>query len=175
MKWYHYLICGVLIVIGIFSSINLMRLFNVSSKEYGSGVTIETKNNYAEISKFDLGSLAFDPSENKSIYSCSSTLAPESFDGKGKGYLILFNGKPVNNIISKSGQISGDASMTFYDLDGNAITTANFNIMIQYYVTQTVITITMANENDSVSYLTNYANTNGAVITVAERSVSWAD
>ena len=45
MKWYHYLICGVLIVIGIFSTINLVELFSVSSQEYGSVITIETQNN----------------------------------------------------------------------------------------------------------------------------------
>ncbi|MBP3582288.1 MAG: hypothetical protein J6J33_06015, partial [Clostridia bacterium] len=58
----------------------------------------------------------------------------------------------------------------FYDLEGKEITTANFNVAIQYYVTQTVITISMTNENDSVSYLSNYANTNGAVFSVVERS-----
>lgn len=46
MKWYCYIICAVLIVVGIFSTINLVKLFNVSSQEYGSVITIETKNNY---------------------------------------------------------------------------------------------------------------------------------
>ena len=105
-------------------------------------------------------------------YSETITLAPEVFDGSNKDYLILFNGKPANNIDSKSGQISGDVSMTFYDLEGKEITTANFNVAIQYYVTQTVITISMTNEKDSVSYLSHYANTNGAVISVVERSVA---
>jgi hypothetical protein len=59
-----------------------------------------------------------------------------------------------------------------YDLDGKEITTANFNVAIQYYVTQTVITISMTNENDSVSYLSNYTNMNGAVFSVVERSVA---
>ena len=49
MKWYWYLICAVLIVVGIFSSIELVEMFNVSSKEYGTAITIETKNNYDEI------------------------------------------------------------------------------------------------------------------------------
>ena len=171
MKWYHYLICGVLIVIGIFSSVNLIELFNVSSQEYGSVITIETQNNYNEVSKFDLGTFNLTPTTENN-YSEVITLAPQSFDGAGKDYLILFNGKPANNIDSKSGQISGDISMTFYDLEGNKVTTANFNVSIQYYVTQTVITISMVNENDSVSYLTHHANTSGAVISVVERSVA---
>ena len=169
MKWYHYIICGILIVIGIFSSINLVELFNVSSQEYGSVITIETQNDYNEVSKFDLETLNLTPTSGNN-YSETIILAPETFDGANKDYLILFNGKPANNIDSKSGQISGDVSMTFYDLEGKEITTANFNVAIQYYVTQTVITISMTNENDSVSYLSNYANTNGAVFSVVERS-----
>ena len=171
MKWYHYLICGVLIVLGIFSSINLVELFNVSSQEYGSVITIETQNNYNEVSKFDLGTFTLQPTSGNN-YSEIITLAPETFDGAGKDYLILFNGKPANNIDSKSGQISGDVSLTFYDLEGKVITTANFNVAIQYYVTQTVITISMINENDSVSYLSHHTNTTGAVISVVERSAA---
>ena len=171
MKWYHYLICGVLIVIGIFSSINLVELFNVSSQEYGSVITIETQNNYNEVSKFDLGTFSLQPTSGNN-YTETITLAPETFDGAGKDYLILFNGKPANNVDSKSGQISGDVSLTFYDLEGKEITTANFNVAIQYYVTQTVITISMTNENDSVSYLSHHTNTTGAVISVVERSAA---
>ena len=171
MKWYHYLICGVLIVIGIFSTMNLVELFSVSSQEYGSVITIETQNNYNEVSKFDLGTFNLTPTTENN-YSEVITLAPQSFDGAGKDYLILFNGKPANNVNSKSGQISGDVSLTFYDLEGKEITTANFNVAIQYYVTQTVITISMTNENDSVSYLSNYANMNGAVFSVVERSAA---
>ena len=171
MKWYHYLICGVLIVLGIFSSMKLVELFNVSSQEYGSVITIETQNNYNEVSKFDLGTFTLQPTSGNN-YSEIITLAPETFDGAGKDYLILFNGKPANNVDSKSGQISGDMSLTFYDLEGKEITTANFNVAIQYYVTQTVITISMTNENDSVSYLSHFTNTNGAVISVVERSAA---
>lgn len=171
MKWYHYLICGILIVIGIFSTINLVELFSVSSQEYGSVITIETQNNYNEVSNFDLGTFTLQPTSGNQ-YSETITLAPQTFDGSNKDYLILFNGKPANNIDSKSGQISGDVSMTFYDLEGKEITTANFNVAIQYYVTQTVITISMTNENDSVSYLSNYTNVNGAVFSVVERSVA---
>ena len=171
MKWYHYLICGVLIVLGIFSSINLVELFNVSSQEYGSVITIETQNNYNEVSKFDLGTFTLQPTSGNN-YSEIITLAPETFDGAGKDYLILFNGKPANTVDSKSGQISGDVSLTFYDLEGKEITTANFNVTIQYYVTQTVITISMINENDSVSYLSHHTNTTGAVISVVERSAT---
>ena len=171
MKWYHYLICAVLIVVGIFSTMNLVELFSVSSQEYGTVITIETKNNYNEVSKFDLGTFTLQPTSGNN-YSETITLAPETFDGAGKDYLILFNGKPANNVDSKSGQISGDISLTFYDLEGKEITIANFNVAIQYYVTQTVITISMTNENDSVSYLSHHTNTTGAVISVVERSAA---
>ena len=55
MKWYWYITCGLLIILGIFATIDVVEMFSVASKEYGTVITIETENNYEEISKFDFG------------------------------------------------------------------------------------------------------------------------
>jgi len=168
MKWYHYILCFALIVVGIFSTMELVELFNVKSMEYGTVITIETKNDYAEISKFDYGSLSFD-TEDYSNFSNVSTFEPNTFDGKSNDYTILFNGNPTSNVIVNAGKISGDLTMCFYDLNGNVATTSNLHILIEYYASGTKVTLTMTNTNNSVSYFSTYTNINGAVIKVVQR------
>ena len=168
MKWYHYLLCFILIFIGIFSTIELVKLFNVKSAEYGTVITIETKNEYTEISKFDYGSLSFD-TEDYLNYSNVSTFSPQDFNGRENNYTILVNGNPTSNVIVNAGKITGDLTLSFYDLDGEVASIADLHILIEYYASGTKVTLTIQNFNDSVSYLTTYTNINGAVIKVVQR------
>ncbi|MBQ8207044.1 MAG: hypothetical protein IJZ77_06235 [Bacilli bacterium] len=168
LKWYVYVICITVILIGILCSMNLYEVFNIASKEYGTAVTIETKNEYVEVSKFDLGSLIMD-SEDYVNFTFSSIYPAESFDGKNHNYTILFNGNPLSNIDISSGKISGDMTFRFYDLDGEVITSAKIHVSIEYYASGTILTITSVNVNDSMAYLTTYSNINGAVIKVVEK------
>ena len=107
MKLYHYVICFVLIIVGVFSSIELVKLFNVKSAEYGSAITIETKNNYKEVSRFDYGSLSFDTQDYVN-YTNITTFAPATFNGRANNYTILFNDTPTCNVVVNAGKISGD-------------------------------------------------------------------
>lgn len=168
MKWYHYLLCFILIFIGIFSTIELVKLFNVKSAEYGTVITIETKNEYTEISKFDYGSLLFD-TEDYVNYSNVSTFSPQDFNGRENNYTILVNGNPTSNVIVNAGKITGDLTLSFYDLEGEVVSNANLHILIEYYASGTKVTLTIQNDNDSVSYLSTYTNINGAVIKVVQR------
>ena len=168
MKWYHYIICFVLIFIGIFSTMELVKLFNVKSAEYGTVITIETKNDYTEVSKFDYGSLSFD-TEDYQNFTNISTFAPQDFNGRQNDYTILVNGNPTSNVIVNAGKISGDLTLTFYGLNGDAVSTAELHILIEYYASGTKVTLTLQNSNDSVAYFTTYTNINGAVIKVVQR------
>lgn len=168
MKWYHYIICFVLIFVGIFSTMELVKLFNVKSAEYGTVITIETKNDYTEVSKFDYGSLSFD-TEDYQNFTNISTFAPQDFNGKQNDYTILVNGNPTSNVIVNAGKISGDLTLTFYGLNGDAVSTAELHILIEYYASGTKVTLTLQNSNDSVAYFTTYTNINGAVIKVVQR------
>lgn len=168
MRWYHYILCFILIFIGIFSTIELVKLFNVKSAEYGTVITIETKNDYTEISKFDYGSLSFD-TEDYVNYTNVSTFSPQEFNGRENNYTILVNGNPTSNVIINAGKITGDLTLSFYDLDGEVASIADLHILIEYYASGTKVTLTIQNFNDSVSYLTTYTNINGAVIKVVQR------
>jgi len=168
LKWYHYIICGVLIILGLFCTMNLVELFSIESKEYGTAITIETKNDYTEISKFDLGSIVFD-SEDYVEFELIESYAPIEFNGDGKDYIILFNEQPLNNIVCTSGKISGDLSIVFYDLDGIEVAVSDVFVEIEYFAGETKLKLTSTNNADSMAYLTAYTNINGAVIRVVDR------
>ena len=168
MKWYHYVICFVLIMMVVFCTMELVKLFNVKSAEYGTIITIETKNDYTEVSRFDYGSLSFD-TEDYVNFTNVATFPPADFNGKENNYTIIVNGNPANNIVINAGKISGDFTQTFYDLNGDIATVSDLHILIEYYASGTKVTLTIQNNNDSVSYLTTYTNINGAVIKVVQR------
>ena len=170
MKWYKYLICFVLIIVGICSSMELVKIFSVRSAEYGTIASIETVNDYSVISVFDCSGFHMDTPDN-SYFEYSITKDPEKFNGKEKDYTLLLNGQPVNNVVSTSGKISGDYIKNFYDLDGEVITTAKVHVLIEYLASGTNVTLSMENVNASVSYFETYAQVSGAVIKVVERGV----
>ncbi|MBO5102645.1 MAG: hypothetical protein J6C13_00965 [Clostridia bacterium] len=168
MKWYSYLICSILIVIGTFCTIELVDLFNVQSGEYGSVINYETQENYEEFSKFDYGTIEFD-TEDYNTYKNITTFGAQQFDGTKENYTLFFNGQPLNNIVQTAGRINGDLSLKFYDLNGEEITTANIHFVIEYLASATKVTATITNTDNSVSYLNAYMEINGAVLQVVTK------
>ena len=165
MKWYSYILCFILIIVGIFCTIELVDLFSVKSGEYGSVITYKTQENYEEFSKFDYGSITFD-TEDYALYKNVSTFGSQKFDGTKEDYTLFFNGQPLNNVVQTAGRINGDLSLKFYDLNGEEITTANVHFVIEYLASATKVTTTITNTDNSVSYLTAYMEINGAVLQV---------
>lgn len=169
MKWYHYFICVVLIILGTFCTIELIDVFNVSSAEYGVPVTIETKNNYNEVFSHDYGDLSFD-TEDELNYVNKETFSYTYFDGKNGDYTILFNGNLVDNVVVFPGKITGDLILNFYDLEGANSCKVTLNILIEFYAGGTTCTLSLVNQNNSIGYLSTYTSINGAVLKVVERS-----
>jgi len=168
LKWYHYIICGVIVILGLFCTMNLVELFGIESKEYGTAITIETKNDYTEIAKFDLGSIVFD-SEDYVEFELTESYAPIEFNGDGKNYILLFNEQPLNNIVCTNGKISGDLSIVYYNLDGLEVAQSDVFVEIDFFAGETKLKLTSTNNADSMAYLTAYTNINGAVIRVVDR------
>ena len=167
MKWYSYLICFVLIIAGLFSTIELVKIFNVSSSEHGSAIVIETEDKYNEISKFDLNLLDLKTDDYNNFH-LTLSFAPEKFDGTDKDYKLLFNGQPATDVSVSAGKVTGRFIISFYDLDNVLVSVAVFDVTVEYYSSDTRVSLSLTNSLDSVSYLTNYANLNGAILQVVE-------
>lgn len=168
MKWKHYLICTILIIVGVVCSIELFRILDIKSGEYGSVFVYEQVNDYEEFSKFDYGIIDF-ATDDFVNYTSITTYANQDFDGTKNDYLLFFNGRPLNNVVQTAGKISGDLTIKFYDLDGMVIVSAKLNFTVEYLANNTKVTITTQNQDNSISYLNAYMNINGAVLKVVRR------
>jgi len=168
MKWYSYLICAVLIVLGIFSTVNCVKEFSVKSSVYGSIESIETKNDYNEVFKRDISDIEFE-SEDDIQYVYRSQCGHVDFDGTKSEYRLLVNDSVSSEAIIKAGKIESVVDLNFYNTDGEKITTATLKILIEFLDSQTVITMSMINEYDSISYFNQYVCMNGLILKVVER------
>lgn len=168
MKWWHYLLCGLIIVIGVFTSIKLIDMFKVQSKEYGTVLSIETKQNFNIEAKYDLGFLDFEEKENGNfVYEVSE--APIKFNGANKEYGMLFNSEPVHDVKVSSGKIEGILTLNFYDTDGLLITTSDVKISIEFLASDTQIRFETKDINKSNSYLYRYLDINGAQLKIVTK------
>ena len=169
MKWWSYVICCVLIIVGTVCTIELVDKFSVKSGEYGSVITYDEEN-YEEFSKFDFGSFSLD-SEDYVSYKNVTTFGAQEFDGTKEEYALFFNGQPLNGVVQSAGRINGDLTINFYDLNGDTITTVNVHFMVEYLASATKVTTTITNVDKSVSYLNAYTEINGAVLKVYSKGV----
>ena len=172
MKWYSYLICCLIMIVGAFCMFNMVQIWSQTSGVYGEPYTIETKNNYEIIEggKFDFGAIAFETDDNVN-YTCVTNFNPiVNFDGIKNDYALLFNDNLVSNVKFYAGQVDCDYMMNVYNTKGELVSTPSLNIIIKVLETQTNITITMKNENNSYGYFSQYMQNNGVILKIVERS-----
>lgn len=167
MKWYWYLICVALIIAGTLSSVELYEMFNVQSKEYGQALVLDTKKDYNEVSKFDLGSLELQSTDNIN-YTFTKTYGAEKFNGTNKNYTLMFNTREIDTTTT-SGAVFGVLVLNFYGVNNELLSVANVRFEINYYATYTQVTVSMQNKNNSVSYVSALSVIEGAMLSVIEK------
>ena len=171
MKWYSYLICGLIIIVGVFCGVNMAQIWSQQSGVYGEPYTIETKNDYKIVDggKFDFGAIAFDTEDNMNFTSITPFNPVENFDGTKNDYAILFNDNLISDVKFFAGQIDCVYKMNVYNTKGEIVSTPALDITIKILESQTVISINMTNENNAYGYFTQYMQYNGAIIKIVER------
>lgn len=169
MKWYSYLICGVLIIAGFFCGMNMFNVWSRTSSVEGSPTTIETENDYSIVAKFDCGMLALETDDNQN-YSGGLSFGAIDFDGTEKEYILLINDNLISDVSFEAGKVDATYTLNFYNTSGESVSTLNLNIDIEFYDSNTVLTFNMTNESNSYAYFQQYLNYNGLIIKICERS-----
>lgn len=167
MKWYWYLICVALIIAGTLSSIELYDMFNVKSQEYGNALVLDTKTDYNEVSKFDLGSLELQSTDNVN-YMFTKTYGAEKFNGTNKNYTLMFNTREIDTTTT-SGAVFGVLRLNFYGVNNELLSVASVRFEVDYYATYTQVTVTMRNSNNSLAYISTLSAIEGAMLSVIEK------
>lgn len=90
MKWWGYLICGILIFFAFFSATQLIDMFGVKNATYGTPTTIEEQQGLDEVVRYDFGSLLLEDNDQDGTYTFQQTYAPVSFNGNLNDYTLYF-------------------------------------------------------------------------------------
>lgn len=169
MKWYTYLICFVITIIGLFCTIELTEMFGVKSLDIGKPIVIE-KENKEELCKYDLSDMKFEAYEHSSVYFVySDSFDYVQYDSRFNEYELLINGNKVPNVNYLPGAITSLLTTNYYDYNNDLIATSQLSITITFKATQTLVELKSYNDStNNISYLQKYIDINGFVLQVID-------
>ena len=168
MKWYTYLICFVLIVVGTFCGIQLYK--EVKAESYING-SIDISNKFSQENlNYSSTSLVFyhDLYDDTDTYSFEQDLLKvEDFNGQKKSYELWLNDFIILDAEFNAGSVYSTVQLDFYNEYGNILHSSNLNISIKYLSSKTQITLSTKGQ-ESASFLEQYFKDNGIRLKVVE-------
>ena len=168
MKWYTYLICFILIIVGVFCGIELYK--EIKAESYVNG-SIDISNKFSQESfNYSSSSVAFyhDDYDTTDTYTFQQDLlVVDSFNGKEKTYQVILNDYILFNTEFNPGSIFSNVAIDFYDTEGNVICNADMKISIVFLSNKTQLTLATVGDKNS-SFLQQYFTDNGIRLRVVE-------
>jgi hypothetical protein len=168
MKWYTYLICFILIIVGVFCGIELYK--EIKAESYVNG-SIDISNKFSQESfNYSSSSVAFyhDDYDTTDTYTFQKDLlVVDSFNGKEKTYQVILNDYILFNTEFNPGSIFSNVAIDFYDTEGNVICNADMKISIVFLSNKTQLTLATFGDKNS-SFLQQYFTDNGIRLRVVE-------
>ncbi|MDY5676570.1 MAG: hypothetical protein SPK63_02095 [Eubacteriales bacterium] len=168
MKWYTYLICFILIIVGVFCGIELYK--EIKAESYVNG-SIDISNKFSQESfNYSSSSVAFyhDDYDTTDTYTFQKDLlVVDSFNGKEKTYQVILNDYILFNTEFNPGSIFSNVAIDFYDTEGNVICNADMKISIVFLSNKTQLTLATVGDKNS-SFLQQYFTDNGIRLRVVE-------
>ena len=168
MKWYTYLICFILIIVGVFCGIELYK--EIKAESYVNG-SIDISNKFSQESfNYSSSSVAFyhDDYDTTDTYTFQKDLlVVDSFNGKEKTYQVILNDYILFNTEFNPGSIFSNVAIDFYDTEGNVICNADMKISIVFLSNKTQLTLATVEDKNS-SFLQQYFTDNGIRLRVVE-------
>lgn len=168
MKWYTYLICCILIIVGTFCGIQLYR--EVKAESYVNG-SIDISNRFSQDSfYYSSSSCVFyhDIYDETDTYSFEKELPKvNDFNGKDKQYKVILNDYVLLDNEISSGSIYSSIAMDFYNTDGDMICNSTMQISIKFLSNKTLLTLATKGQ-ENASFLEQYFSDNGIRLKVIE-------
>lgn len=168
MKWYTYLICFVLIIVGAFCGIELYK--EVKAESYING-SIDISNQFSKDSfEYSSTSVVFyhDLYDDTNTYSFEISLTKiEDFNGQKKEYQVWLNDFILIDSEINAGSIYSVVYLDFYDEYGSIVNSSTMNISIKYLSSETLLTLSTVGQTNA-SFLEQYFADNGIRLKVIE-------
>lgn len=168
MKWYTYLICFVLIIVGVFCGIELYK--EVKAESYING-SIDISNQFSQESfNYTSSSVTFynDIYDETQTYTFDKELLKvDDFNGEKNEYQVLLNDYVLFDSDINAGSVFSVIYMDFYDTNGEIVCNASMNISIKFLSNKTQLTLTTTG-NENASFFEQYFSDNGIRLKVME-------
>lgn len=168
MKWYTYLICFVLVIVGTFCGIQLYK--EVKAESYING-SIDISNKFSQENlNYSSTSLVFyhDLYDDTDTYSFEQDLPKvENFNGQKKSYELWLNDFIILDAEFNAGSVYSTVQLDFYNEYGNIIYSSKLNISVKYLSSKTQITLSTKGQ-ESASFLEQYFKDNGIRLKIVE-------
>lgn len=168
MKWYTYLICFILIVIGVFSGIELYK--EIKAESYING-SIDITNKFSQESfNYSSTSVVFyhDIYDDTDSYLFEiDLLKVDTFNGKEKEYKVLLNDYILIDSEFNAGSIFSIMNIDFYNTNGELVHNAEMKISIKFLSNKTLLQLSTKG-SESAQYLEQYFSDNGIRLVVNE-------
>lgn len=168
MKWYTYIICFVLIIVGAFCGMQLFR--EVKAESYVNG-TIDISNQFSQNS-FDYSSTSLvfyhDLYDDTNTFSFETELLKvEDFNGKDREYQLWLNNFILLDSEFNAGSIYSSVKLDFYNEYGNVVCNSSMEISIKFLSGKTQLTISTVGQ-ENASFLEQFFTDNGFRLKVVE-------
>ena len=168
MKWYTYLICFVLVIVGTFCGIELYK--EVKAESYING-SIDISNKFSQENlNYSSTSLVFyhDLYDDTDTYSFEQDLPKvENFNGQKKSYELWLNDFIILDAEFNAGSVYSTVQLDFYNEYGNILYSSKLNISVKYLSSKTQITLSTKGQ-ESASFLEQYFKDNGIRLKIVE-------
>ena len=168
MKWYTYLICFILIIVGVFCSIELYK--DVKAESYVNG-SIDISNKFSQESfNYSSTSVIFyhDLYDDTNTYTFEKELLKvEDFNGKEKEYKLILNDYILLDAEFNSGSVFSTFVIDFYNTEGSIICNAEMKMSIKFLSNKTQLILSTVGEECS-KFLEQYFSDNGIRLRVVE-------
>jgi hypothetical protein len=168
MKWYTYLICFILVIVGTFCGIQLYK--EVKAESYING-SIDISNKFSQENlNYSSTSLVFyhDLYDDTDTYSFDQELPKvENFNGQENTYELWLNDFIILDAEFNAGSVYSTIQLDFYNEYGNILNSSILNISVKYLSSKTQITLSTKGQ-ESASFLEQYFKDNGIRLKVVE-------
>lgn len=168
MKWYSYLICCVLIVVGVFCGLQLYK--EVKAESYVNG-SIDISNRFSQGSfKYTSTSAVFYHDlydDTNTFYFDKQLLKTENFDGEKKTYKVMLNDYVLFNAEINAGSVFANVTIDFYDTQGQLVRSSDMNISVKFLSNKTQLTFATVGSANA-QFLEQYFSDNGLRLQIIE-------
>lgn len=168
MKWYTYLICFILIIVGVFCGIELYK--EVKAESYING-SIDISNKFSQESfNYSGSSVSFyhDDYDTTDSYTFQKDLlVVDEFNGLENTYQVVLNDYILFDTEFNAGSIFSTVAIDFYDTTGNIVCNADMKISIMFLSNKIQLTLTTIGDESS-SFLEQYFTDNGIRLQVIQ-------